>query len=115
MVQADAVLIGEAINNLLDNALRHGGNSMTMITATCQREGDFAAITIYDDGISLQPQDHEKIFARFSQLQPSQGSGLGLAIVQSIVALHEGSVRIDTLENGASITILLPSDCESGE
>lgn len=100
----DRVFIAEAIKNLIDNALKHGGDGLTSITVDLQNREGSALITVTDDGKGLSPEDREAALGRFSQVEPTDGSGLGLAIAASVAERHNGSLEINPVENGASLT-----------
>lgn len=101
----DQVFIGEAIKNLIFNALKHGGSELTAITVSFSEEDDVARITVNDDGKGLSPADSKAALGRFSQVEPSEGSGLGLAIVASVAQHHCGTLVINQVERGASLTM----------
>lgn len=107
-VLADRLLIAEALTNLIDNALKHGGAGLTFVHVTTGLSGGMAELTVEDNGAGLSPEDEEKAFSRFGQLRPASGSGLGLAIAASVAANHGGSLRINRAEKGASLTLALP-------
>jgi two-component system sensor histidine kinase TctE len=111
-VHADRVLVSEAVKNLIDNALKHGGANLTSITVQTGREGNFALVTISDDGVALSPEDTDKAFSRFGQIEPGIGSGMGLVIVASVADRHGGLLRINAVDHGASITLGLPMRTE---
>lgn len=104
----DPVFIAEAIKNLIDNAAKHGGPSLTSIQVALRIEGDKIAIAVEDDGKGLRPEDSERAFSRFSQLEPSAGSGLGLAVVSSVAERHGGKAVIIAAQRGTNITLRLP-------
>ncbi len=108
-VRGDRVFLGEAVKNLIDNALMHGGENLSRIEVSLKCADEIATITVTDDGVGLKPSDAEVAFGRFSQLEPASGSGLGLAIVHSVAQRHGGSLRIDTVPSGASLTLALPA------
>ncbi len=107
-VAVDSLLVAEAIKNLIDNAVTHGGESMTAITVSLARVYQLAAVTVYDNGKTLRAADQSVAFSRFGQLESSQGSGLGLAIAQTVAQRHNGDLRINSVDTGASITLSLP-------
>ncbi|MCL7405721.1 MAG: sensor histidine kinase [Marivivens sp.] len=102
------VLLKEAIKNILDNALTHGGPSLSTIVINCDADGDHAKVSIWDDGKDLHPDNATKIFGRFTQLEPNSGSGLGLAIANEIVQQSNGSLTVDPVAKGAQFTMRLP-------
>ena len=108
MVSGDRVFLTEAIKNLLDNAVKHGGAGLNRISVVLHCDGGSVSLTVTDDGAGLSPDQSEAAFARFSQLEHSEGSGLGLAIVSAVAQRHGGLISINQVEKGASITLELP-------
>ncbi|MFP3891702.1 MAG: response regulator [Ralstonia sp.] len=104
-VLANAVLLHEAIGNLLDNAVKYvpsGGR----VTLRAGIDADAASrwwgvVSVEDNGPGIAADRREDVFQRFfrgdADHRPDQppGSGLGLAIVHDIVRLHGGTVAID--------------------
>ena len=76
------------------------------------REGDSVWLQVKDDGIGIAPQDLEKIWNRFYQVDPSRSgdsSGLGLSMVKWIAEAHGGRVQVNsTLGQGSCFTVKLP-------
>jgi two-component system sensor histidine kinase TctE len=107
-VHADRLFVSEALKNLIDNAMKHGGPELSEILVRTERAGDLSRITVQDDGRGLTPDDVGIVFSRFSQLTPSDGSGLGLAIAKSVAERHGGNMRINPVAHGASLSIDLP-------
>ncbi|WP_368039985.1 sensor histidine kinase [Ruegeria atlantica] len=108
MVSGDRVFLTEALKNLLDNAVKHGGTKLSRISVVLQRDEGAVSVTVADDGAGLSPDQSEAAFSRFSQLDYSEGSGLGLSIVSAVAQRHGGSVSINQVEKGASLTLELP-------
>ena len=101
-VDGDAVLLGEAINNLLDNALRYGG---LHITLGVKQASDCAPeLSVEDDGPGIPPEERERVFERFHRVPGSvgNGSGLGLAIVREIARNHGAAVMLESPEGGGT-------------
>ncbi|GAB5438266.1 sensor histidine kinase [Falsiruegeria mediterranea] len=107
-VQGDPVFVTEAIKNLIDNALKHGGRSLSLVKVSLNCDEGAARITVEDDGKGLIPEQADTAFRRFSQIEPSEGSGLGLAIVSSVADRHGGHLSINKVKRGASLTLSLP-------
>lgn len=107
-IHGDRLFIAEAIKNLIDNALKHGGPDLTSITVDLHPDDTTAMVTVMDDGKGLSPEDSALALGRFSQVEPSEGSGLGLAIVVSVAERHDGSLVINQVDKGASVTLRLP-------
>lgn len=108
VIYADKFFVSEAIKNLVDNAVKHGGESLRVIKVITSIEQGQACVSVLDDGIGLKPADQEKAFSRFGQLEPSSGSGLGLAIAHSVAEEHGGLLSVKAVEQGAYITLALP-------
>jgi signal transduction histidine kinase len=110
-MHADPVRLGQAINNLLDNALKYtplGGR--VQIHARAARTG--AVITFSDNGPGIPPEEREAVFRRLYRGDASRsqrGLGLGLSLVKAIAEAHGGSVVIeDEPGGGARVTMRLP-------
>lgn len=110
-LMADVTLLSRLLTNLIANAYcygRPGGH----VWVELSRQGDCACLSVRDDGIGIPPEQQEKIFQRFYQVDGArsrQGSGLGLFMVRQIARLHGGSVRVDSQPGqGSTFTVLLP-------
>ncbi len=108
---ADAIRLGQAVNNLLDNALKYtpAGGHVTLATRI---EGSFALITVSDSGPGVPPTEREAVFRRLYRGDASRsqrGLGLGLSMVKAIVEAHGGTVTLDdATTGGARFTVCLP-------
>jgi len=92
-----------AISNLVDNALKYGGDNMREISIDYSRDKAFHILSVGDDGVGIGPEDREKIFDAFQRSQTSRGtmgSGLGLAIVKEAAKKHGGSVWVKSNAKG---------------
>jgi two-component system sensor histidine kinase KdpD len=89
LVAIDAVLVEQALVNLLENALRHGEGA---VEVTASREDREAVVTVCDEGPGFPPGEEERIFEKFHRAAPGPGSGLGLAIVRAVVQAHGGTI-----------------------
>jgi heavy metal sensor kinase len=111
---ADATRIRQAIENVVDNAIRFSPAGST-VTITLRRDGDAAVVEVVDQGPGLPPDFLPRAFERFSRPDGNRdrnhgGSGLGLAIVQTIVHAHGGHVEIGNApEGGAQVTLCVPA------
>jgi signal transduction histidine kinase len=100
----DAALLRQAVANLLDNALLHGGTTVTL------RLAPGPVISVADDGPGIPPAEREAVTRRFYRLDSSRGTpgtGLGLALVAATARLHGGMLRIEDGPQGAGITAIL--------
>lgn len=110
---ADEHLLTRAIDNLLDNALRHtpdGGR----IELTCARTQSEATVTVTDTGPGIAPADLPHLFTPLYRGESSRnratgGAGLGLAIAQRIILAHRGTLTAhNTTPHGARFTASIP-------
>ncbi len=107
-VRCDPTMIKEAIRNLVDNALQHGGPGLDMIQCTGSRSGGKVSITVVDNGMGVQAKDLERARERFQQVSATSRSGLGLSIVDAIAAGHGGSLKLERGEPGLIARISFP-------
>lgn len=92
----DPTLMSEAITNLVDNALKHGGAGLTQIAVDMAVIGNEVHVSITNDGSLIDPDKSTLLFERFAQGRESDGAGLGLAIVKEVVDLHGGKITVHT-------------------
>ena len=102
-VRCDAQLVGQAVGNLVGNAIRHSGSKEISVTVECV--GKTARIVVEDHGIGIPPEHAAQIFERFHRVDPARaaetgGAGLGLAIVRRIARLHGGDVTLTPAKPG---------------
>ncbi len=98
LVRADKISILRVFRNLIDNAVKYGGDGLAAIEIGYEQTGDFHHFTVRDDGVGIQADDGSDIFKVFQRQSASdqiEGTGLGLAIVKEIVELHKGRVRVE--------------------
>lgn len=107
----DEELLLQVWTNLLDNAIKFSHPKGRIVIATAKKE-DHLMIQMQDNGIGMKPEELEKIYTRFYQVDQShsgEGSGLGLAIVKRIVELSKGTIQFTSKEGeGTTVTITLP-------
>ncbi len=113
LIEGDAKKIEIIINNLLKNALiftPEGGHVFVVMT---QVPG-YVKISVIDDGIGIHPEDLEKVFDRFYQVQDHLtrqhgGMGLGLSVAKIMVEMHGGEIWAESIpETGSRFTFTLP-------
>ncbi len=107
----DATRIEQALANLVENALRHGGGTIT-ISATPVSHG--LGLSVEDEGDGFDPDFLPRAFERFSQAdraRTGRGAGLGLAIVDAIVTAHDGTVTAANRHpHGGRVQITIPNE-----
>lgn len=98
-VRAAPVLLGEALSNLISNALLHGGQG-GVVTVRVRRDGDRALLEVEDDGPGIPPEARAAAVSRFARGEAAgPGMGLGLPVVEEIATLFGGRL---TLSEGAA-------------
>lgn len=104
----DETLLEEAVKNLLDNAVLHGGPQLWRVSLALFVTPGFVAITVQDDGLGMSKADIPRALERFGQLSPSVGSGLGLSIAHAAATHHGGSLSLTPLNPGLCVELRLP-------
>ena len=92
----DPTLLNEAITNLIENALQHGGTALSEIVITVTGDNRSVAIIVENDGQRMEEGEIYSCFERFSQISENPGSGLGLAMVHEIAKIHNGAITVAT-------------------
>lgn len=109
-VKVDEDLMLRGLSNLFSNAIRHTPEKGT-IELTVRKEASHTAISLFNSGSYISPEEKEKIFHRLYRgeyARKTPGSGLGLSITQQIVKIHGGDILLESTENeGTRFTILL--------
>jgi len=114
---ADAARVQQVLVNLLNNAAKYTprGGRIALDVAWSEEN---VQITVWDNGIGIEPQLLPRIFERFTQAErsldrASGGLGLGLSLVRDLVALHGGQVQAHSeLGKGSEFVVLLPASRE---
>jgi len=94
-INADRLSILRVLRNLVDNALKYGGDDLTKIIIGHKVSDDQHILSVKDDGVGIKEKDTKGIFQVFMRKKSSkgvEGTGLGLAIVKEIAERHEGEV-----------------------
>ncbi len=97
--------------NLMDNAIDalQGGNGTVVISISYDKYFDIVRAEVTDDGLGLSPEAKSRIFEPYFSTK-EHGTGLGMAIVSSIIADHDGFVRIrDNHPRGTKVVLELPN------
>jgi two-component system phosphate regulon sensor histidine kinase PhoR len=113
-IRADRARLQEALNNLLDNAVKYSREHGEIRLTARQRDKHFV-LSICDKGIGIGKEDLPRVFERFYRVdkartaESTRGTGLGLAIVKHITQLHGGRVEAESeIGKGTTIRVLLP-------
>lgn len=116
MLHGNRELLGQALANLVDNAVKYGkpttqsSTKPTIRIETAVHAGHVDVI-VADHGAGIPPDARERVLDRFVRLEQSRGlpgSGLGLSLVAAIARLHGGSIRIEDNSPGTKAVLSLP-------
>jgi signal transduction histidine kinase len=119
---ADEERLGQVLDNLVGNAMRHtpAGGEIVLGAATIETErrrdgesGGRVRLTVRDTGSGIEPERLARIFDRFERGEDAvgrQGFGLGLSIVRELVQAHGGTIAVTSrIGKGTTVTIELPA------
>jgi len=113
-------LIGQALANLIDNALKYGEPALPgqvgEVTVAVTGDARAVEIAVADRGPGIPAADRERVLERFVRLEASRsrpGSGLGLSLAAAVARLHGGSLRIEDNQPGLKVTLRLPREAAS--
>lgn len=115
MISGSRELIGQALANLIDNALKYGRASQgahVAIALSAKRVGDRIEMMVADRGPGIAPEDRARATRRFVRLEQSRsrpGSGLGLSLAAAVAHLHGGELRLEDNEPGLRIVLTVPA------
>ena len=109
-------LIGQALANLIDNAVKYGGPSGE-IRLSAARVGDTVRLGVADSGPGIPSEARGRVLDRFVRLEEARsrpGFGLGLSLVNAVVRLHQGTLSLEDHAPGLSVVITLPAGDPTG-
>jgi PAS domain S-box-containing protein len=126
---ADEGKFKQILYNLLSNAIKFTPDEGTVtVSASVTDTGNSIRISVADTGIGIKPEDHERVFREFEQVDSSygrqqQGTGLGLALTRRLVEMHGGEIHLESegIEGkGSTFTFIIPicspeSETDNGE
>ncbi|MBC8063925.1 MAG: hypothetical protein H7Y17_03785 [Chlorobia bacterium] len=108
LVLVDGVLLEQVFVNLLENASKHGGNTVAA-KMTIRAEATMATVQVDNDGPGIPPDQVATIFDRFQHDAKKSGIGLGLAICKAAVEAHQGRIWAANIQpHGVRFTVELP-------
>ncbi|MGJ8635811.1 MAG: ATP-binding protein [Phycisphaerales bacterium] len=114
-IEADRDRLGQAIHNLIGNALKYTPAEGTVTVKVEFDPSDAMTVRVSDTGIGISIEDQSKIFERFcratdQRIESIAGTGLGLSITQEIVKMHGGSITVESeLDQGSTFILTIPS------
>jgi signal transduction histidine kinase len=117
-IRANRQLIGQAVANLADNAIKYSaraaaapGASDTTVSVKAAARSGAAEISVADRGPGIDAKDRDRALRRFVRLEKSRtqpGTGLGLSLVAAVARLHNGTVRLEDNDPGLRVVVTLP-------
>ncbi len=112
-VFADPLYLTNAISNLIDNAIKYSGESVT-IHLSCVANDQMVQIKVKDNGWGISMKDQSKVFNRYERgvavkQRKVSGFGLGLSYVKKVVEAHGGTAAVSSMPNeGSEFVIAIP-------
>lgn len=112
LLATDSTLLFRMLSNFVSNAIRYTDKGAVLVA--CRKRGNKALVEVWDTGIGIQSEQHERIFEEFYQLNNperdrTRGLGLGLATVKRIANLLEHPLRLRSAPGrGSRFTIEVP-------
>jgi signal transduction histidine kinase len=112
-VPMDADAVGQALANLVDNAVKYSG-ARRVLRVDAHLAGGGLALVVADEGIGIPREEQARIFEKFyragrSETQGRRGSGVGLALVRHVAEAHGGRVTVESRPGeGSRFTLWLP-------
>jgi len=114
VLMADPTQMVQLFQNLIGNAIKFRGEEAPRIHVSAHQEGEAWIFSVRDNGIGIDPEDHERIFL-ISQRLPSErsvsGSGLGLPLCKKIVERHGGRMWLESEKgSGSTFYFTIPAE-----
>ncbi|AHG05000.1 histidine kinase [Halobacterium sp. DL1] len=117
-VVGDEHQLRQVFQNLLSNAIEYSGNEPPRVNISATQNSSMWEISVQDEGIGIEPEEHDRIFEVFQRLQSRDnygGSGIGLALCERIIERHGGEIRVESEPGeGATFSFTLPAEDEHG-
>jgi signal transduction histidine kinase len=106
-VKGNRELIGQALTNLLDNAIKYAecGHGPAKIRVMLAREGARTVLSVADNGPGVPEDRRDDVTKRFVRLDESRskpGTGLGLSLVAAVMELHGGKLELQATDPAAA-------------
>ena len=111
-IRGDANYLARAFQNVLKNAVAYSDADSTILIVASYQDSK-AVISVSNTGETISPEQQAHIFEKFYRADEARqgstgGAGLGLAIASNIVALHGGTITVESKERRTTFTIILP-------
>lgn len=112
LLATDSTLLFRMLSNFVSNAIRYTDHGSVLVA--CRRRGATVLVEVWDSGIGILPEQHERVFEEFYQLNNperdrTRGLGLGLATVKRIASLLDHPLRLRSMPGrGSRFTLEVP-------
>ncbi|MGW3958277.1 sensor histidine kinase [Amycolatopsis sp. NPDC005003] len=111
-VRVEPALMTAVFQNLIGNALKFKGETPPEVRVTAERDGGDWVFSVVDNGIGIDAEYAERVFALFQRLHTRSaypGTGIGLALCRRIVEYHGGRIWLDTEAADTTFRFTLPA------
>ena len=115
----DEVKMSLALTNLIENSIKYNKEN-GRVKVSLNSDGKYFSVTIADTGIGIPADSIDRIFERFyrvdkTRARESGGTGLGLAIARSVVLMHNGAIKVESVEGeGTTFIVSVPMSFKAG-
>jgi len=115
----DEVKMSLALTNLIENSIKYNKEN-GRVKVSLNSDGKYFSITVADTGIGIPAESIDRIFERFYRVDKARtreggGTGLGLAIARSVVLMHNGAIKVESVEGeGTTFIVSVPISFKSG-
>ena len=113
LIVGDKIHLGNAISNLIDNALKYGGKK-PQVTVITENTENSIIISVKDNGIGIRKIDQYRVFDEFFRVDTGnihnvKGHGLGLNYVKHVAEFHQGNIKVKSeFHHGSTFILTLP-------
>jgi len=119
-VHGSRELVGQALSNLIDNAIKYGSrdrDAAATVNVTAGRVGGLVEIAVADRGAGIPPGERQRVLERFVRLESARtrpGFGLGLSLAAAVARLHGGELRLEDNAPGLRAVLAVPAKTGAG-
>ncbi len=116
VIFADPRLVSQVFLNVLSNAVKFTPKGGSVSIAMQTQDSGAVCVTVTDTGIGIEPENIEKVFAPFVQIESSlarnyEGTGLGLPLSKNVMLLHGGTIELQSnIGQGTAARVTFPAD-----
>jgi signal transduction histidine kinase len=117
-VHGNRELIGQALSNIVDNAIKYstGSSAPPQVVVSLEGTGGEIRLAVSDNGPGIPEADRERATERFVRLEKSRsqpGSGLGLSLAKAVMKFHGGRLELSGRDPGLSAAMVFPVETEA--